>query len=216
MAEGLPVRADGQIDVAVGLAWIKDNLDPARRNKFRNKGGATTAAARVSTTLAEGHCQDAWPECRGISKQPVALSSQFRVGKPTMWSRPRIMASLDRLVALGLSVVLAVQVAAAFLPPASLAVGVTGNLTLVLCSADGTQTITLSADGTPVERPAQPPVHGHCPLCIVSADLPDCTFGEPRAERVASLLRFRHAGAPQVKGQPRLRTDAIRAPPQTV
>lgn len=49
VAEGLPVRTDGQIDVAVGLAWIEDNLDPARRNK----GGASPAPARVSTTLAE-------------------------------------------------------------------------------------------------------------------------------------------------------------------
>ena len=49
VAEGLPVRADGQIDVAVGLAWIEDNLDPSRRNK----GGVAAAPARVSTTLAE-------------------------------------------------------------------------------------------------------------------------------------------------------------------
>ena len=52
VAEGLPVRADGQIDVAVGLAWIEDNLDPSRRKK----GGAFAAPAspaRVSTTLAE-------------------------------------------------------------------------------------------------------------------------------------------------------------------
>jgi hypothetical protein len=40
VAEGLPVRADGQIDVAAGLAWIEDNLDPA-------------SAARNPTTLAE-------------------------------------------------------------------------------------------------------------------------------------------------------------------
>ena len=49
VAEGLPVRADGRIDVAVGLAWIEDNLDPARRNK----GGVSPTPARVSTTLAE-------------------------------------------------------------------------------------------------------------------------------------------------------------------
>jgi hypothetical protein len=49
VAEGLPVRPDGQIDVAEGLAWIEDNLDPARRNK----GGAPAAPARASTTLAE-------------------------------------------------------------------------------------------------------------------------------------------------------------------
>lgn len=47
VAEGLPVRADGQIDVAVGLAWIEDNLDVARRNK----GGAVPT--RATTTLAE-------------------------------------------------------------------------------------------------------------------------------------------------------------------
>ncbi len=29
VAEGLPVRSDGQIDVAMGLAWIEDNLDPS-------------------------------------------------------------------------------------------------------------------------------------------------------------------------------------------
>ena len=52
VADGLPVLPDGQIDVAEGLAWIEDNLDPSRRNK----GGAFAAPAspaRVSTTLAE-------------------------------------------------------------------------------------------------------------------------------------------------------------------
>ena len=49
VAEGLPVRADGQIDVAVGLAWIEDNLDPARRNK----GGAVAGSNARTSTLAE-------------------------------------------------------------------------------------------------------------------------------------------------------------------
>jgi len=48
VAEGLPVRGDGQIDVALGLAWIEDNLDPSRRNK-----GGTVAPARSGITLAE-------------------------------------------------------------------------------------------------------------------------------------------------------------------
>ena len=48
VAEGLPVRADGRIDVAVGLAWIEDNLDPARRNK-----GGAASPTRATTTLAE-------------------------------------------------------------------------------------------------------------------------------------------------------------------
>jgi hypothetical protein len=48
VAEGLPVRADGRIDVAVGLAWIEDNLDPARRNR-----GGAAVPTRATTTLAE-------------------------------------------------------------------------------------------------------------------------------------------------------------------
>ncbi len=48
VAEGLPLRSDGRIDVAEGLAWIESNLDPARRYK----GGAPTATARTAT-LAE-------------------------------------------------------------------------------------------------------------------------------------------------------------------
>ena len=46
IAQGLPVRADGQIDIETGLAWIENNLDATRRNK----GGGTTAR---SATLAE-------------------------------------------------------------------------------------------------------------------------------------------------------------------
>lgn len=50
VAEGLPVRADGQINVADGLSWIEANLDPARRYK----GGAVVAANSTrSSTLAE-------------------------------------------------------------------------------------------------------------------------------------------------------------------
>jgi hypothetical protein len=48
VAEGLPVRADGQIDVAEGLAWIQNNLDPSRRYR----GGVPAVGARGST-LAE-------------------------------------------------------------------------------------------------------------------------------------------------------------------
>ena len=36
VAEGLPVRDDGMIDVEAGLAWMEKNLDPSRRGK----GGA--------------------------------------------------------------------------------------------------------------------------------------------------------------------------------
>jgi hypothetical protein len=36
VAEGLPVREDGMIEVETGLAWMEKNLDPSRRGK----GGA--------------------------------------------------------------------------------------------------------------------------------------------------------------------------------
>jgi hypothetical protein len=41
VAEGLPVRPDGRIDVEAGLAWMERNLDPSRRNK----GGSSSIAA---------------------------------------------------------------------------------------------------------------------------------------------------------------------------
>lgn len=47
IAEGLPVRADGRIDVDAGLAWMERNLDPSRRNR----GG--TAGGPGSVTIAE-------------------------------------------------------------------------------------------------------------------------------------------------------------------
>ena len=48
IAEGLPVRSDGSIDVAQGLAWMEANLDAARRNKGGSPGPGNRAA-----TLAE-------------------------------------------------------------------------------------------------------------------------------------------------------------------
>ena len=46
IAEGLPVRSDGKIDVEAALGWMEKNLDPARRNK----GGVSDGH---SPTLAE-------------------------------------------------------------------------------------------------------------------------------------------------------------------
>jgi len=50
ITNGLPVRTDGQIDVAEGLSWIEANLDPARRNKG---GAGSVNPARSGTTLAD-------------------------------------------------------------------------------------------------------------------------------------------------------------------
>lgn len=38
VADGLPVREDGAIDIEAGLAWMEANLDPAKRNKGGTKG----------------------------------------------------------------------------------------------------------------------------------------------------------------------------------
>lgn len=48
VADGLPVRDDGRIDVDAGLAWIENNLDPARRHK-----GGSPATTNRTATLAE-------------------------------------------------------------------------------------------------------------------------------------------------------------------
>jgi hypothetical protein len=49
IAEGLPVEADGSIDVEAGLSWMAANLDAARRGK----GGSAVAASAKTATLAE-------------------------------------------------------------------------------------------------------------------------------------------------------------------
>ena len=49
IAEGLPVEADGGIDVEAGLSWMAANLDAARRGK----GGSAIAANARTATLAE-------------------------------------------------------------------------------------------------------------------------------------------------------------------
>ena len=50
IAEGLPVQADGRINIEAGLSWMENNLDPDRRNKggvARQEGsGPSLAEAR--------------------------------------------------------------------------------------------------------------------------------------------------------------------------
>ena len=52
VAEGLPVRPDGKVDVAEALAWMEANLDPRRRIVGKAN------AAKVSATVAEINDQD--------------------------------------------------------------------------------------------------------------------------------------------------------------
>jgi hypothetical protein len=49
VAEGLPVRDDGRIDVDAGLAWMENNLDPAKRNK----GGTAAPAPGGALSMSE-------------------------------------------------------------------------------------------------------------------------------------------------------------------
>jgi hypothetical protein len=53
VAEGLPVRADGKVDVETGLAWMERNLDPSRRGKggTLNVGSGTPSVAEVRRML---------------------------------------------------------------------------------------------------------------------------------------------------------------------
>jgi phage terminase large subunit GpA-like protein len=53
VADGLPVRADGRVDVEVGLAWMERNLDPSRRGKggTLNAGAGTPSVAEVRRML---------------------------------------------------------------------------------------------------------------------------------------------------------------------
>lgn len=47
LAEGLPVRPDGRINIVAGLAWMETNLDPSRRNKGGVAGQGTASIADV-------------------------------------------------------------------------------------------------------------------------------------------------------------------------
>ena len=55
IAEGLPVRADGTVDVEAGLAWMERNLDPSRRGKGGTVtgGSPSIADARRMLTLVQ-------------------------------------------------------------------------------------------------------------------------------------------------------------------
>lgn len=122
-----------------------------------------------------------------------------------------IPTGLNGIVSLVLTVLLAVQVATAFLPP----VGSTraDALELVICSAEGVQTITLphSEGDSPHDDMA-----GHCPLCIVS--IADVSAAQPVAAAPVILRSLRYAqdtSGTQPIGQT-ARPYAIRAPPLTV
>ena len=118
---------------------------------------------------------------------------------------------LSGFVSLILTVLLAVQVATAFLPSVGSARAEAREL--VICSSDGVQTISLpqTEGDSPHDELA-----GHCPLCIVSID--DVSAAQPMAANPVILRSLRYA--PDTDGtQPVGRTArgyAIRAPPLTV
>jgi len=125
-----------------------------------------------------------------------------------------MMASLNKLVAFVLSVLLAVQVAVAFLPVATATAENDGGFSLILCTGDGTRTVTLAAgdtDDAPPATPSKP--NGHCPFCILSADIPACDFAPAVVARVTTRLNYRDNAASQTRGRIAERPNAIRAPP---
>ncbi len=133
--------------------------------------------------------------------------------------KPRLIlrASPSGLVAFVLSALLAVQVATGFMPASASAGNGEAGFELVLCTGDGTRTITLPASDGDGDAPAAPStLGGHCPLCILSVALPGCGFEPAEVARVALALRFTRAAADQTRGAALRRTDAIRAPPLTV
>ena len=128
-----------------------------------------------------------------------------------------MMASLDRLVAFVLSALLAVQVAVAFLPASGATVEDDGGRSLILCTGDGTRTITLPATDAGDSAPVAPSdLSGHCPLCILSADVPACAFAPAGVVRGATRLSYRDTAASQTHGRIGERPNAIRAPPFTI
>lgn len=128
----------------------------------------------------------------------------------------RISTLLNAVCGILLSVLLAVQFAAAFLPMSSADSRADATLTAVICSAEGMYTVTLpEAPGAdhPSERTS---LHGHCPLCVLAADLPTCANQGGEVGQIETRLRVRFAAAPQTRILSGGRPDAIRAPPLTV
>ncbi|MEB8386122.1 hypothetical protein OO012_02680 [Rhodobacteraceae bacterium KMM 6894] len=113
-----------------------------------------------------------------------------------------------------MSALLAVQVAAAFLPVSS--GGADDSFSMVICSAEGARTITLSDSDLGDGTSQQPALHGHCPLCVLAADLPSCVQTDTGFERIATALDLRIVAGPQTRPQAHARPGAIRAPPFTV
>lgn len=125
-----------------------------------------------------------------------------------------MIASLDKLVAFVLSVLLAVQVAVAFLPVPGAAVEDNGGFSLILCTGGGTRTITLPAEQAGNSAPAAPSdPSGHCPFCILSADIPACNIAPVVVAQVSTRLHSRDNATSQTLGRIAVRPNAIRAPP---
>jgi hypothetical protein len=126
----------------------------------------------------------------------------------------RKSARLNGIFSALLSVLLAVQVAAAFLPMAP--GGASDSFSLVICTSDGVRTITLSEGDLGSDPSGQSGAHGHCPLCVLAADLPSCAHANTGFEFIATALDLRISGELQTRPQAHARPGAIRAPPTTV
>ncbi|HEY9037607.1 MAG TPA: DUF2946 family protein [Roseovarius sp.] len=132
-----------------------------------------------------------------------------------MLSRLRISILLNAVCSVLLSALLAVQVAAAFLPISSGSSKADAVLTFTICSANGTYTMALPEAPGAEHSSEHTSLHGHCPLCVLAADLPTCANHGVAVAQVETRLRARAAAASQTPVQFGGRPDAIRAPPNT-
>lgn len=127
-----------------------------------------------------------------------------------MLSCNRISAFLNAFCGVLLSALLVVQVAMA---SAAAPAGADTQFSMVICSADGLRTITVSGED-PDDAPNDPSaLHGHCTLCIQVVDLPGCAAAWQPAGQIGTTRRADITASAQTRGQFSARADAIRAPP---
>lgn len=143
------------------------------------------------------------------------VRSRLFVSKGGMLACTRISTLLNAVCSFLLAVLLAVQVAAAFLPVSSNAGKSGAALTGLICTAEGMRTITLpdaAGSGTSSDDAA---LHGHCPLCILAADLPGSANHVTSVGEIETRLHVQFVAASQTPVQFGGRPDAIRAPPHS-
>lgn len=122
----------------------------------------------------------------------------------------RISGVLNAFCGVLLSALLTLQSAMVWAP---MPAGADTQFSMVICSADGLRTITLSGEDLD-DSPSEPSaLHGECTLCIHVAALPSCAGPWQSAGQIETTQRADITASAQTRGQFSARADAIRAPP---